>query len=730
MHAHAFISPGLPDIRVERPDVVQVLKRGLARKATVVAAPAGYGKTHALVAWFSDHASGKSWLTIGEHPPDGSEFLALLAESLSVAVPPVRRLVDSEFTAPQDHLAAAAALLGEIEAHRDDVVSVIDRYDRAASPGVDLVMRALINQMPANWKIVLCGRTMPAVGLARLRVEHEIAEVGPTDLRFTVADTLAYLQQHLGSSFGSSDAAVLRAATNGWIAGIEMACDAARSSKDVRAAIRSFSGSHSMVVDYVSTEVAQCLSRLDREFVLGTSSVAQLDKGLILALTQDRRAPSALSSLAESETFLWALDGPGGLRVEYDPVFAVAFAESFARDQPDSYQRHRSRAHQWFIEHGMVGEAIAFLAGGDPAEANDALQMVLEYPDESADEMSESQLARIVELVDDSADRAIELVAFAAFGAVETGSDDKATLLEALRLAIAGIGDADRADAYAFAAEWLELRSLLKAADLDGALQLAAKLEDWLRSSPPASTGPWTGVARVAATLARTYWLLGDEERAVRLLGDFLGPSESQGARREGFGIWSLIEAGRRRPKVAQRLADLCPRGSRSPREDYADLALLWSGELPSRSRLRDEVPTAASQGSEKDCLRALIQSGLARRSGRYDDAADALAAARLVAVRLGFPGLHRAVEAQSRLQQQTSVSWSDLSHRELEVLALLPSSMTRREIADRMFISVNTTKTHVRNIYRKLGVSSRSEAVEKAISLGLIDRYQISSGR
>jgi hypothetical protein len=58
--------------------------------------------------------------------------------------------VDTEFTALQDHLAAAAALLGEIEAHRDAVVSVIDRYDRAASPGVDLVMRALIRSRLAG----------------------------------------------------------------------------------------------------------------------------------------------------------------------------------------------------------------------------------------------------------------------------------------------------------------------------------------------------------------------------------------------------------------------------------------------------------------------------------------------------------------------------------------------------------------------------------------------------
>ena len=56
-----------------------------------------------------------------------------------------------------------------------------------------------------------------------------------------------------------------------------------------------------------------------------------------------------------------------------------------------------------------------------------------------------------------------------------------------------------------------------------------------------------------------------------------------------------------------------------------------------------------------------------------------------------------------------------ELTDRERDVLRLLPSRLTLREIANELFISMNTLKFHLRVIYRKLGVNSRAEAVETA---------------
>jgi len=61
------------------------------------------------------------------------------------------------------------------------------------------------------------------------------------------------------------------------------------------------------------------------------------------------------------------------------------------------------------------------------------------------------------------------------------------------------------------------------------------------------------------------------------------------------------------------------------------------------------------------------------------------------------------------------------LTERELEVLALIAEELSNQEISDRLFISINTVKTHVRNIYGKLGASRRSQAIGQAQALGLL---------
>jgi LuxR family maltose regulon positive regulatory protein len=61
------------------------------------------------------------------------------------------------------------------------------------------------------------------------------------------------------------------------------------------------------------------------------------------------------------------------------------------------------------------------------------------------------------------------------------------------------------------------------------------------------------------------------------------------------------------------------------------------------------------------------------------------------------------------------------LSARELEVLSYMPTQLSAREIAGAMFVSVNTLKTHIQSVYRKLGCASRSSAVERARVLQLL---------
>jgi LuxR family maltose regulon positive regulatory protein len=84
-------------------------------------------------------------------------------------------------------------------------------------------------------------------------------------------------------------------------------------------------------------------------------------------------------------------------------------------------------------------------------------------------------------------------------------------------------------------------------------------------------------------------------------------------------------------------------------------------------------------------------------------------------------------VEPEKNLLRNPIVSDSELieplSEREIEVLQLIADGISRPEIASRLVISLNTVKTHARNIYGKLGVNNQMQAVGKARGLGLLDK-------
>ena len=68
-----------------------------------------------------------------------------------------------------------------------------------------------------------------------------------------------------------------------------------------------------------------------------------------------------------------------------------------------------------------------------------------------------------------------------------------------------------------------------------------------------------------------------------------------------------------------------------------------------------------------------------------------------------------------------TDVHSSDLSGRELEILRLIATGVSNKEIAQKLNISTNTVKVHLRNIFGKIGVASRTEAAMQAVRWGLV---------
>jgi LuxR family maltose regulon positive regulatory protein len=90
------------------------------------------------------------------------------------------------------------------------------------------------------------------------------------------------------------------------------------------------------------------------------------------------------------------------------------------------------------------------------------------------------------------------------------------------------------------------------------------------------------------------------------------------------------------------------------------------------------------------------------------------------------LPDTLRSVRAQVADASSTLVGGSVLTPAELRVVSFLPTHLSFQEIADRLTISRNTVKTHAMSIYGKLWVSSRDEAVRRAVQLGLLEPHPV----
>ncbi|MGH2821636.1 MAG: LuxR C-terminal-related transcriptional regulator, partial [Thermoleophilaceae bacterium] len=124
-----------------------------------------------------------------------------------------------------------------------------------------------------------------------------------------------------------------------------------------------------------------------------------------------------------------------------------------------------------------------------------------------------------------------------------------------------------------------------------------------------------------------------------------------------------------------------------------------------------------------------LSQAETRKLQGAHGEAAELAAEARGIVERCADPGIltemlartERRLHGAPRVPAGAAPAPEELTDRELDVLRLLPGGLSQRAIGEALYLSLNTIKTHVRGIYRKLGVETRDEAVERARELDLI---------
>ena len=370
---------------VLRPRLIQRLNEGLSasRKLTLISAPAGFGKTTLVSEWVAVCERPVAWLSLDEGDNDPTCFLAYLVAALQTIAANIGAGVLRTLQSPQPPSTESilTILLNEITTIPDDLVLVLDDYHVIDSKPVDLVLTFLLEHLPQQMKLVIATREDPRLPLARLRVQGQLTELRVTDLRFTPTEAAGFLNQVMGLNLSAEDISALETRTEGWIAGLQLAAISMQGHKDAASFVKSFTGSHHFVMDYLVEEVLQQQSESIQTFLLRTSILNRLCGPLCDAVLLDSSASGqeTLEYLEHANLFIVPLDDERHW-YRYHHLFADLLRQrlhqstaSSTEDPGRDVAELHNRASAWYEDNGLDIDAFQHAAAANDVERAERL---------------------------------------------------------------------------------------------------------------------------------------------------------------------------------------------------------------------------------------------------------------------------------------------------------------------------------------------------------------------
>jgi LuxR family maltose regulon positive regulatory protein len=729
---------------VRRLALLDRLRQGRSFPVMSVVAPAGYGKTTLLAQWAEGNGQAFAWVSLDERDNDPKVLLTYVAEALN-AVEPIGQRVFDALASPGSSVpgsvvprlgSALASMTSPVALVLDDVHVLHDPECRAAMP-------VLAGHVPGGSQLVLAGRDPPPLPIARLRAEGKLMEIGPGDLALTLAEASSLLRE-AGIALGQDDMAELHRRTEGWPAGLYLAALSLRDGGSVRNPVASFTGEHQLVSEYLQSEFLAGLSARQRVFLTRTAVLERMCGPLCEAVLDApgaaAHAPGAaatLADLARSNLLLVPLDAQGEW-YRYHQLFRDMLLAGLRRQEPELIPVLRRRAAGWCARNDLPEEALEYsIAAGDAdAAAGLAARLIVRTRRQGR----VATVQRWLRWLD------------------ERGAVEQQLMLAALAGTVSALaGRAAEAERWADAADRRQHEDAARPADPSaeawaavlraplcrgGVDQLRADADEAVRkcveagiAAPPVAT-VLQGIARV---------LSGDLDDGDTFFRDAVsGGEKADGPEAVAAALCerSLVAMARDEWTQAEALADQARAVLRRAGIEESFVTPLVCAVEARTALHRGDIPAARQELISAQRMRHELTWALPHLAvqARIELAHACIALTDLAGARTLMrevdelfrcrPGLGtlageaEALRAQlSKLRGPDAPGASALTAAELRLLPLLATHLSVPQIAGQMSLSRHTVKAEATSIYRKLGASSRDQAVMRARDLGLLDR-------
>ena len=721
---------------ISRTALVNRLRADRSARAISVVAPGGYGKTTLLAQWAMRDDRTFAWVSLDRRDNDPLVLLRHVAASIHAVAPTDLRTLDALAAAGASIWSTVLPRVGGMIAAADQCVLVLDDAHMVTGSDSEEVLALLAEYVPEGSTLVLSSRVESAF-VSKLRATMPLLEIWANDLALTPRES-ELLLRNAGARLSDGERASLIAKTEGWAAALYLATlslkkpiagEPSPDSSELADTISPY------VTDYLRSEYLAGLSPERLLFLRRTSVLEKMSGALCDATLARKRSFEELEALKQANLFVIPLDGKGEW-YRYHPLFRELLRRELLETEPDLVESLGGRAADWFELHDDPESALEHsLAVGDTDRAARIFAKI------ALPTYCSGRGATVAMWLEQFDERDLSRYpAVAVHGArvyAMRGSATKAErwLYETERCCA---GDPE------LSAQIAVLRASLCR---DGVGTMLSDAGSALAVLP--ETSEWRVLALLVYAAAHT--LLGDNEQANEIFGEAVAH-----ARRIGFSETQVVATSERillseeahdhaaSDKQADELADLLAGGML---DASAPASIAFAAGARSQLRHGNWDGARALLGHAQRLTPFLtdtipwlaVQTRL--ELGRTFVALRDVASAQVLLAEIDDiferrPDLGVLGEQTERLRDSLDTvpvldhgKGSNLTAAEMRLMPYLPTHLSFREIGDQLHLSRNTIKTQAISVYRKLGVSTRGDAIDEAVRLGLVAEVMPGKG-
>jgi LuxR family transcriptional regulator, maltose regulon positive regulatory protein len=718
------VRPGL----VVRTALVEQLAASRAPVITV-AAPPGYGKTTLMAQWAERIGSRVAWLSCDDKDNDPVVLLSALGMALD-RIGPVDPTIFSALASSSADIRVIPRFVSAVASVQAPATVLLDHAEAITNRQCLNTIAEFALRLPPGWRLALASRTVVPLPAAGLRAEGGILEVTTDDLAMGPREACSLLSA-AGVELDEASLHNLLQRTEGWPAGLYIAALAIKSGTRHSDVGFTFTGDDIYMADYLRSELLDLISAAEASFLIRTSVLDRMCGSLCDAILGEKGSGAVLEQMEARNLLVVPLDRRREW-YRYHHLFRELLQAELRQREPDLVQDLHFRAAAWFEAYAMPEAAIGHAQAAGDYDRMSRLILELQQPVWASGRVE--TVVRWMEWIRD-------ITSAEYYGAIAVHG----SLLFAL------LGHTSEAERWAAAAERASPAGILpdgSTVEATLAYLRALLCRDGIAEMRRDARISWEGLspaspyrATMLFTEGASYLLEGDPDRAAPILARALDLAIHSGSLPLASMILaeqcSLAAERNDWPEVtrlAQRAATIVDDGHFG---DYWTSALVYG--WASRAALQEgDVCQARLYLGRATRLRPLLTyvlpmvsaQALLEMTRAYITLADVGGAAAVLAqvdeILQQRPdlGVLSALAARLRANVATSrardAGASSLTAAELRLLPLLSTHLSYREIGEQLFVSRHTVKTQAYSAYRKLGVSSRSEAVIRTRELGL----------